>query len=82
MRIIDKYIKQNPNEEIHLVDKIFGKGNLLINFNYRDPYLNFKQCYLARVDKNKWLNDNADVTIQFKDGIIGNYQLGTFEILL
>lgn len=25
--------------------------------------------------------ENADVTIEFEDGIIGMYQLGTFEIL-
>jgi hypothetical protein len=25
--------------------------------------------------------DNADVTIQFEDGTIGVYQLGTFEIV-
>jgi len=25
--------------------------------------------------------ENADITIQFEDGVVGMYQLGTFEIL-
>jgi len=65
--LIKKYIEKNPNEEIHLVDKIFGKGNLLINFNYKEPYLNFKQCYLARVDKDAWCNDKHDVMQEVED---------------
>jgi hypothetical protein len=64
---IDKYIKDNPDEEIHLVDKIFGKGNLLIKFNYRQPYMNFKQCYLARVDKDKWDDDRHEVMRKVQD---------------
>lgn len=65
--LIKKYIEENPNEEIHLVDKIFGKGNLLIKFNYREPYLNFKQCYLARVDEDDWWNDKHDVMQEVED---------------
>jgi len=58
---IEKYIKDHPDYEIHLVDEMFGEGDLLIKFNYRDQFMQFKQCFLARVSQEKWDDDRHEV---------------------
>lgn len=58
---IEKYIKDHPDYEIHLVDEIFGEGDLLIKFNYREQFMQFKQCFLARVSREKWDDDRHEV---------------------
>lgn len=50
------------------------------NFLTTDPFN--KRGEVGIVTKVEEIDeDNADVTIQFEDGTIGVYQLGTFEIL-
>lgn len=50
------------------------------NFLTTDPFN--KRGEVGKVTKVEEIDeDNADVTIQFEDGTIGVYQLGTFEIL-
>jgi len=50
------------------------------NFLTTDPFN--KRGEVGIVTKVEEIDeDNADVTIQFEDGTIGKYQLGTFEIL-
>jgi len=58
---IEQYIKDHPNYEIHLVDKIFDEGDLLIEFCYREQFMQFNQCFLARVSRDKWDNDRHEV---------------------
>lgn len=50
------------------------------NFLTTDPFN--KRGEVGIVTKVEEIDeDNADVTIQFEDGTIGVYQLGTFEIV-
>lgn len=50
------------------------------NFLTTDPFN--KRGKVGIVTKVEEIDeDNADVTIQFEDGTIGVYQLGTFEIV-
>ena len=50
------------------------------NFLTTDPFN--KRGEVGIVTKVEEIDeDNTDVTIQFEDGTIGTYQLGTFEIL-
>ena len=72
--LIEKYKNEHLDYEIHVVDKIFGKGNLLIQFNYREPFLQFKQCYLAIVDEDDWYNDNHAVMQEVEDCLV--YSVG------
>ena len=50
------------------------------NFLTTDPFN--KRGEVGIVTKVEEIDeDNADVTIQFEDGTIGVYQIGTFEIV-
>lgn len=61
MNKAEKYKQKNPSLQMHLVDKKFGLGNLLIEFFYREQLNQFNQGFLAYVDKRKWEGDHHQV---------------------
>ena len=68
----EKYIKERPDYQMHLVDKKFGNGKLLIEFFYRDQVRRFKQGFLAYVDNQKWIKSSCDVMNEVQDYLIEN----------
>jgi hypothetical protein len=61
MTKLQKYIKDNPDYDMHTVDKKFGNGKTLIQFFYREQVTKFKQGFLAYVDSMAWDKDHHDV---------------------
>ncbi len=55
---------------MHLVDKKFGKGNLLIKFFYREQIRRFKQGFLAYVDIHRWENNHHAVMQEVENYLI------------
>jgi len=72
MTKVEKYITENPEYEMYLVDKKFGNGKLLIKFFYREQIRQFKQGFLAYVDNQKWLKDNHAVMDEVQEYLIEN----------
>ena len=70
MNKVEKYIKENPEYEMYLVDKKFGNGKLLIKFFYREQVNQFKQGFLAYVDNQKWLRDHHAVMDEAQEYLI------------
>ena len=70
MNKVEQYKKQNPKYKMHLVDKTFGKGNLLIKFFYREQIRQFKQGFLAYVDTHKWENNHHAVMQEVENYLI------------
>ena len=69
----EKYINDNPDYEIFLLPNRFGNGKQLITFNYREPFRNFNQQYLAYIDNQKWLHDRHAVMDEVEEWLIENY---------
>ena len=62
------------------MENLLNKNLQIDNFLTTDPFK--KRGQVGTVTKAEEIDeDNADVTIQFEDGTIGKYQLGTFEIV-
>jgi len=55
---------------MHLVDKKFGKGNLLIKFFYREQIRRFKQGFLVYVDIHRWENNHHAVMQEVENYLI------------
>lgn len=55
------YIKQNPEYNMYVVNKVFGDGKTLIKFFYRDQIHLFNQGFLAYVDSKAWEEDKYKV---------------------
>ena len=70
----EKYIKDNPEYEIYLVEKKFGNGKQLIQFFYRTQVNWFKQGFLAYVDNQKWERDRHDVMDEVQNYLAENIE--------
>ena len=70
MSKLKKYIKENPEYEMYLVDKRFGNGKQLIKFFYNGQINGFKQGFLAYVDTKKWRRDQHEVMDEVQDYLI------------
>lgn len=55
----EQYIAEHPYYEMHVVDKVFGDGKVLMKFFYRDQHHIHNQGFLAYVDTKDWENDTA-----------------------
>lgn len=55
----EQYIAAHPDYEMHVVDKVFGDGKVLIEFFYRDQIHIHNQGFLAYVDSKDWENGTA-----------------------
>ena len=70
MNKAEKYIKENPEYKMYLVDKKFGNGKQLIKFFYRHQINNFNQGFLAYVDNQQWAKDHHSVMDKVQDYLI------------
>lgn len=68
----EKYIKDNPEYKMYLVDKKFGNGKQLIVFFYRNQVNMFKQGFLTYVDNQKWIKDHHAVMDEVEQYLIEN----------
>lgn len=72
MNKAEKYIRENPEYEMYLVDKIRERKKL-IKFFYNRQINGHNQGFLAYVDNQKWAKDNHAVTwMKFQNHLIEN----------
>ena len=72
MNKAEKYIRENPEYEMYLVDKKFGNGKKLIKFFYNRQKNGHNQGFLAYVDNQKWAKDNHAVMDEVQNHLIEN----------
>ena len=72
MNKAEKYIRENPEYEMYLVDKKFGNGKKLIKFFYNRQINGHNQGFLAYVDNQKWAKDNHAVMDEVQNHLIEN----------
>lgn len=63
----EKYIAAHPDETFHLVDKVFGRGDVLIWFSSGDQGRLFKQFFLCYVDNTAWVENEHHVIEQVEN---------------
>ncbi len=61
MNKIKKFLSENPELTMHVVEKKFGNGKQLIQFFYKNQIVHFKQGFIAYVDNQKWLKNRHSV---------------------
>lgn len=68
----EKYIKENPNMQMHLIPDKFGNGKQLIKFFYREQINLFNQGFLAYVDNQQWKKDRRCVMAMVEEYLVEN----------
>ena len=65
-----------PDNQMHLVDKVFGDGKKLIVFYYREQLDKYKQGFFAYVDSEEWKEDKSSVMDE-----VQNYLIATVGVI-
>lgn len=70
MTQLEKYIKENPEYDMYLVDKKFGNGKQLVKFFYSQQQSQFRQGFLAYVDNQRWKYDRHKIMTEVENYLI------------
>jgi hypothetical protein len=52
LECVSSYISKHPEQDVYLIDKIFGDGNQLFWLHFENQFKSHNQMFLVRLDSN------------------------------